>query len=77
MLEMATDVEETDKRPEPTSTSKLISNEYTREILKVEELNISQARVLELVNLTCRFESETEEEHHLRAVEALEHFNNL
>lgn len=64
-------------KPNRTPTHEIIPDEIARGALKVDDDKIMEAKLNELTNLLWRREGETQEETHLRAVRALEHFNSL
>lgn len=64
-------------KPRLTPTHEFAPDEKVREALGVDDGVVLDAKINQLANLLWRHEGESEEERHLRAVKALEHFNSL
>lgn len=60
-----------------TPSHEIVPDGIARAALKVDDETVMDARLNELMGLLWHREGETQEEAHLRAVRALEHFNSL
>lgn len=64
-------------QPRRTPTHEFPTDQRARALLKVDDKAVLDEKINQLANLLWHPEGESQEEMHLRAVRALEHFNSL
>lgn len=69
--------EDKEAEPKRTPTHEIVADGIARAAFKIDDVKITEVKLNELASLLWRREGETQDEIHLRAVRALEHFNSL